>query len=146
MLRRQNKHKTALQSAAVHCGPLQSTAVPCGPLRSTVLCCVFLVSASPALLTVPPRLPSPQPHCLSSGLEACYGCTVHISEMNVDQGGAQDRGCTPNVRKAAPGTALVAEGLRLHASSPGSVSWIPGWGTKILHAARSGQKINKNKK
>ena len=94
----------------------------------------------------PAGLPSPQPHCLSSGLEACYGCTVHISEMNVDQGGAQDRGCTPNVRKAAPGTALVAEGLRLHASSPGSVSWIPGWGTKILHAARSGQKINKNKK
>ena len=112
MLRRQNRHKTALRSPAVLCGPLPSTG----------LCCVFLVPASPAPLTVPPRLPSPQPHCLSSGLEACYGCTVHISEMNVDHGGAQDRGCTPNVRKAAPGTALVAEGLRLYASSPGSVS------------------------
>ena len=36
----------------------------------------------------------------------------------------------------------MAQGLRLHASSPGSTSWILGWGTKILHVRGSGQKIN----
>ena len=38
------------------------------------------------------------------------------------------------------GTSPVAQWLRLHASNAGGVGSIPGWGTKILHAPRCGQK------
>ena len=35
------------------------------------------------------------------------------------------------------GTSLVVQRLRLHASNAGGVGSIPGWGTKIPHAAGS---------
>ena len=65
------KRKTTLRSTAVH-----------GPVLCLPHACLPCSSGSSAPF---PRLPSPQPHCLSFGLEACYGCTVHICEMNVDQ-------------------------------------------------------------
>ena len=40
------------------------------------------------------------------------------------------------------GTSLVVQWLRLPASNAGSMSSIPGRGTKIPHAAQRGQKIN----
>ena len=39
-----------------------------------------------------------------------------------------------NIKKEE-GTSLVVQWLRTHASTTGSQSSIPGWGTKILHAA-----------
>ena len=45
------------------------------------------------------------------------------------------------------GTSLAAQWLRLHASSAGSISSIPGWGTKIPHAVQPKKKTqNKTKK
>ena len=38
------------------------------------------------------------------------------------------------------GTSLVVQWLRLYASTAGSTGSVPGWGTKIPHAARWGQK------
>ena len=40
---------------------------------------------------------------------------------------------------------MVVQWLRLPASTAGGTGSIPGWGTKILHAARRGQKINLKK-
>ena len=42
------------------------------------------------------------------------------------------------------GTSLVAQWLRIHASTAGGVGSIPGWGTKIPHVMQHGQ--NKTKK
>ena len=42
-------------------------------------------------------------------------------------------------------TSLAVQWLRLHAANAGGVGLIPGWGTKIPHAALCGQKILKNK-
>ena len=42
--------------------------------------------------------------------------------------------------KNLQGTSLVVQGLRLHASNTESTDLIPGWGTKIPHAAWCGQK------
>ena len=41
------------------------------------------------------------------------------------------------------GTSLVVQWLRLHASTAGGVSSVPGWETKILHAAWHSQKKKK---
>ena len=45
-------------------------------------------------------------------------------------------------------TSLVVQWLRLHAPNVGDMGLIPGWGTKILHAAwhDTKNKINKGKK
>ena len=40
----------------------------------------------------------------------------------------------PNLKHRCPGTSLVVQWLRLHASSAGGAGSIPGWGTKIPHA------------
>ena len=45
-----------------------------------------------------------------------------------------------------PGTSLVVQWLRLHASPEGGLSSIPGQGTQIPHAAGCGQNNNNNKK
>ena len=42
------------------------------------------------------------------------------------------------------GTFLVVQWLRLHVSTSGGMGLIPGWGTKITHAAGRGQKKKKN--
>ena len=43
------------------------------------------------------------------------------------------------------GNSLAVQWLRLHASiAGGTAGSIPGWGTKILHAMRRGQKKKKN--
>ena len=42
-------------------------------------------------------------------------------------------------------TSLVVQWLRLRGSNAGGVGSIPGWGTKIPHAAWSGQEIKINK-
>ena len=39
----------------------------------------------------------------------------------------------------------MVQGLRLRASTAGSTSSIPGWGTKIPHAVQQGQKKKKRK-
>ena len=44
------------------------------------------------------------------------------------------------------GTSLAVQWLKLHTPSAGGMGSVPGRGTKILHAARSGQKKQKNKK
>ena len=41
------------------------------------------------------------------------------------------------------GTSLVVQWLKLHDFNAGDMGLIPGWGTKIPHAVRHGQKINK---
>ena len=41
------------------------------------------------------------------------------------------------------GTSLAVQWLRFHASTAGGMGLIPGWGTKILHAAWHSQKIKK---
>ena len=43
--------------------------------------------------------------------------------------------------ESIPGTSLVIQWLRLCASNAGATRSIPGQGTKIPHAAWSGQKI-----
>ena len=50
----------------------------------------------------------------------------------------------PHLREGTVGTSLVVQWLKLQASSAGGVGSIPGWGSKIPHAARCGQK-KKNK-
>ena len=40
------------------------------------------------------------------------------------------------------GTSLAVQWLRLRASTAGGTGSIPDWGTKIPHAAQSGQKKN----
>ena len=48
--------------------------------------------------------------------------------------------------KNIAGTSQVVQWLRLHASTAGSTGSIPGWGTKIPHAAcmaKKNQKTNK---
>ena len=42
------------------------------------------------------------------------------------------------------GISLVVQWLRLRAPTAGGMGSIPGWGTKILHAACCGQKKKKN--
>jgi len=37
-------------------------------------------------------------------------------------------------------TSLALQWLRLYAPNAGVTGWIPGWGTKIPHAAGHGQK------
>ena len=44
------------------------------------------------------------------------------------------------------GTSLAMQWLRLRASNAGGVGLIPGWGTKVPHAARLGQKKKKKKR
>ena len=46
-------------------------------------------------------------------------------------------------KKSLPGTSLVVQWLRLHASNARSTGSIPGQGTKIPHATRCGQKTKK---
>ena len=53
--------------------------------------------------------------------------------------------CTLILQKAILGTYLVVEWLRLHASTAKSMSLIPGWGTKILHATQHDQEKQTNK-
>ena len=48
--------------------------------------------------------------------------------------------------KIQPGTSLVVQWLRLHASNAGGAGSIPGRGTKIPHTAWHGPKIKKTKK
>ena len=43
-------------------------------------------------------------------------------------------------------TSLVVQWLKLFTSNAGGVGLIPGWGTKIAHAAEHGQKWKKKKK
>ena len=43
------------------------------------------------------------------------------------------------------GTSLVVQWLRICASTAGGMGSIPGWGTKIPHAAQSSQKQTKKK-
>ena len=38
---------------------------------------------------------------------------------------------------------MVVQGLKLHAYTVGSIGSVSGWGTKILHASRRGQKNKK---
>ena len=45
-----------------------------------------------------------------------------------------------NQIRAENGNSLAVPWLGLHASTAGSTGSIPGWGTKILHAARRAQK------
>ena len=44
------------------------------------------------------------------------------------------------------GTSLVVQWLRLRALNAGGTGSIPGWGTKIPHAAQRGQNKQTNKK
>ena len=44
------------------------------------------------------------------------------------------------------GISPAAQRLRLHSSSAGSTGSIPGWGTKILHAAEQIQMLKRKKK
>ena len=44
------------------------------------------------------------------------------------------------------GTSLAVQRLRLCASTAGGAGSIPGWGTKIPHAVRRGQKVKKQNK
>ena len=44
------------------------------------------------------------------------------------------------------GISLAAQRLRLHSSNAGSTGSIPGWGTKVLHAAEHIQNVKKKKK
>ena len=46
-------------------------------------------------------------------------------------------------RRKLQGDFLAAQWLRLHASSGGGVGSVPGWETKILHAAWYSQKKRK---
>ena len=48
--------------------------------------------------------------------------------------------------KVRQGTFLAVQWLRLLASTTGGAGSIPGWGTKIPHAAQCGQKEKKKKK
>ena len=48
-------------------------------------------------------------------------------------------------KKSSSGTSLAVQWLRLHASTAGGAGSIPGWGTKILHAVRRGQKKKEKK-
>ena len=48
--------------------------------------------------------------------------------------------------KEPPGTSLAVQWLRFHASNAGAAGLIPGWGTKIPHAAWHGQIFKKRKK
>ena len=48
-----------------------------------------------------------------------------------------------STQNIALGTSLVVQWLRLCTPTAGGVGSTPGWGTKIPHAARRGQKINK---
>ena len=48
-------------------------------------------------------------------------------------------------KTAVPGTSLVVQWLRLHPSIAAGTGSIPGWGTKIPHAAWCGQKLEKQK-
>ena len=50
------------------------------------------------------------------------------------------------IRKTLPGTSLAVQWLRLCASTAGGMGSIPGWGTKIPHAAQYGQKEKRKKK
>ena len=43
-------------------------------------------------------------------------------------------------KKSSSGPSLVVQWLRLRTSTAGVTGSIPGWGTKILHAVRHGQK------
>ena len=52
----------------------------------------------------------------------------------------------PSISREHRGTSLAVPWLRLCTSTAGGVCSIPGWGTKILHAARCGQKKKKKKK
>ena len=49
------------------------------------------------------------------------------------------------IKKTAKGTSLVVQWLGLWASSTGGMGSIPGWGTKIPHAAQLSQKKKKKK-
>ena len=46
----------------------------------------------------------------------------------------------------ALGNSLAVQWLGLHASTAGDTGFIPGWGTKIPHAARHSQKNKINNK
>ena len=48
------------------------------------------------------------------------------------------------LKNAIPGTSLVVQWLRLRVSNAGGVCLIPGWGTKIPHAAWHSQKQTNN--
>ena len=52
--------------------------------------------------------------------------------------------CLSGLKTLVQGTSLVIQGLRLCASTAGGAGLIPGWGTKIPHAARCCKKINKH--
>ena len=55
--------------------------------------------------------------------------------------------CFPeHLKVPCTGTSLVVQWLRLHAHKAGGAGSIPGWGTKIPHAAWNIQKITKKKK
>ena len=49
-------------------------------------------------------------------------------------------------RNKSIGTSLEVQWLRLHASNAGGTCSIPGWGTKIPHAAWHGQKKKKKER
>ena len=49
-----------------------------------------------------------------------------------------------NQNQTKPGTSLAVQWIRLCATIAGGTGLIPGWGTKILHAARYNQKKKKN--
>ena len=59
--------------------------------------------------------------------------------------GVLGEGEGPQSKNTGLGTSLAVQWLRLHASTAGGTSSIPGRGTKIPHAASHGQKNNKNK-
>ena len=48
--------------------------------------------------------------------------------------------------KVSVGTSLVVQWLRLRASNAGGMGLISGWGTKVLHATRRGQKKKEKEK
>ena len=50
-----------------------------------------------------------------------------------------------HLKKQNSGTSLVVQRLRLSAPTAGGVGSISGWGTKIPHASRCGQKVKKKK-
>ena len=52
--------------------------------------------------------------------------------------------CTTILRKRKKGTSLAVQWLRICASTAGGTGSVPGWGTKIPHAARCGQKKERN--
>ena len=45
----------------------------------------------------------------------------------------------PSYQRVLPGTSLAVQWLRLHASTAEGEGSIPGWGTKIPHAAQCSQ-------